>query len=227
MRRISLMVPLGTILLGSAIAAAVAVPTRTVGAASYARTGIVGHVTRNVTTRTALTIDQAQRQVHAYTRQYRNPHLVIDEVMEFQQNFYAIVKDTSTGHGAFEVLVNKASGMVFPEYGPAMMWNTKYGMMRGGMMGNGAMGNGMMDSPQRSGPMIVSSASATYKAQQWLQQHQAGATLEKPDQFPGYYTFHFTRNGVIAGMLAVNGYSGRIWYHSWHGKFIQSKRGKG
>jgi hypothetical protein len=40
-------------------------------------------------------------------------------------------------------------------------------------------------------------------------------------EFYGYYTFDFTVNGKIAGMLSVNGNTGQVWYHSWHGDFIQ------
>jgi hypothetical protein len=44
-----------------------------------------------------------------------------------------------------EVLINRPGNRVYPEPGPNMMWNTKYGMMSGGgygrMMGPG---RGMM-----------------------------------------------------------------------------------
>lgn len=159
-----------------------------------------------------LTLDQAQQSVQGYIAQFGNPNLAIDEVMEFQRNFYAIVKDKSTGHGAFEVLVNKVTGAVFPEYGPNMMWNTTYGMM-GHMMGY----------QQPSGPMTVSSAQATRIARQWLDQNQPGATMEAAEQFPGYYTVHILKNGKVTGMLSVNGDSGQVWYHTWHGAFIRMK----
>ena len=29
-----------------------------------------------------------------------------------------------------------------------------------------------------------------------------------------------TEDGGIAGMLSVNGYTGDVWYHNWHGIFI-------
>jgi len=60
--------------------------------------------------------------------------LAIGEIMEFEQNFYVIYYEKSTGIGAFEMLIDKRTGRIFPEYGPNMMWNTKYGhlgMMRG------------------------------------------------------------------------------------------------
>jgi hypothetical protein len=161
-----------------------------------------------------LSIQQARQRVQRYIARIGNPNLVIDEVIEFQRNFYALVKDTSTGHGAFEVLVNKVTGAVFPEFGPAMMWNTQYGMM-GGTMGS------MMGYQQPSGPMTVSMAKAEQIARHWLKQNEPGATTETPDQFPGYYTIHFLQSGKVAGMLSVNGYTGQVWYHRWHGKAIR------
>ena len=75
------------------------------------------------------------------------------EVMRFTNNYYVELSDRN-GKLATEVLVEPSNGAVYLEYGPAMMWNTRYGMMsdfrmRGtsGMMGGGMMGNagdGMM-----------------------------------------------------------------------------------
>lgn len=76
--------------------------------------------------------------------------LKVVEVMHFTNNFYARLDDRS-GKPGTEVLVDPATGNTSLEYGPAMMWNTRYGMMNGvartGMMG-GAMtnGSGMMNS---------------------------------------------------------------------------------
>jgi len=66
------------------------------------------------------------------------------EVMQFERNFYVKLVDTQ-GNAATEVLVDPQTGFVSLEYGPAMMWNTKYGMMTGGhtagttMIGPGSM----------------------------------------------------------------------------------------
>ncbi len=73
------------------------------------------------------------------------------EVMQFSNGFYVRLDDAA-GRPATEVLVDPATGSVSLEYGPAMMWNTRFGMMSGrsgatgsGMMGgSGAMGGGMM-----------------------------------------------------------------------------------
>ena len=69
--------------------------------------------------------------------------LRVGEVMQFERNFYVKLVDTS-GNGATEVLVDPSTGVVSIEYGPAMMWNTRYGMGRsaGSMMGS--YGRGMM-----------------------------------------------------------------------------------
>lgn len=80
--------------------------------------------------------------------------LTTSEVMRFSNNFYVRLDD-SAGRGATEVLVDPKTGSVSLEYGPAMMWNIRYGMMSGqsgsqmmggssGMMGgsSGMMGGG-------------------------------------------------------------------------------------
>ncbi len=158
-----------------------------------------------------ISIDQAQQNVEQYIARYGGSNLVLDELIEFQDNFYAIVKEKSTGTGAFELLVDRVTGAVAPESGPNMMWNTKYGMMAGGMMAV----------LRPSGAMTVSTDRAGQIAQAWLDGNVSGARIETPDAFYGYYTVHFTQNGQVAGMLSVNGYSGQVWFHTWHGAFIQ------
>jgi len=163
--------------------------------------------------RQSISIDQAKQRVESYLGFIGDPNLQVDEVMEFESNFYAIVKEKDTGKGAMELLVNKVTGSVFPEFGPNMMWNTKYGHM-GGMMG-GWWGRAPGDQPQ------VSAEQAKSIAQQWLDTYQPGSTTEEPDVFYGYYTLHTMKDGKITGMLSVNAYTGQVWYHSWHGAFIQ------
>lgn len=84
------------------------------------------------------------------------------EVMQFANNFYVLLTDTQ-GKPATEVLVDPQSGLVTLEYGPAMMWNTRYEMMRGtgtsgygGMMGGGSYG-GMSGAGGYGGVMAASS----------------------------------------------------------------------
>lgn len=167
----------------------------------------------------AISIDQAQKDVQAYVAQLGNPDLAVSEVMEFQNNFYAIVKEKSTGLGAYEVLINKWTGVVTPEPGPNMMWNTKYGVM-----GQNSWMSRWMGYSAQTGAMTVSVDQAKQIAQRWLDRYQPGSTVETvPDTFYGYYTMHTLKQGKITGMLSVNGYSGQVWYHTWHGAFIQMK----
>lgn len=152
------------------------------------------------------------------------------EAMQFANNFYVLLEDGS-GKPATEVLVDPRSGSVTLEYGPAMMWNTRYGMMsgdysgHGGMMGGGY--GGMMGSAggspnwtpsAGSGPFTVGQAQKL--AGEWLAAQGSGLTAGEPDALPGYYTFHTLKNGMITGMLSVNRETGAVWYHWWHGRFL-------
>lgn len=177
--------------------------------------GMMGGYNRALPGGRPLSIDQAQSQVENFVAAEGGSDLALDELIEFQDNYYALVKERSTGTGAFELLVNRTTGVVTPEPGPNMMWNTKYGMMgAGGMMGGRA---------RPAGAMTVTSDRAGQVAQAWLDSNQAGARIEVPDPFYGYFTVHFTRDGKLAGMLSVNGYTGQVWFHTWHGGFIQQR----
>ena len=51
--------------------------------------------------------------------------------MTFSSNYYAVLKDTESGKGMAEVLVDRYSGLARPETGPNMMWNTRFRFWRG------------------------------------------------------------------------------------------------
>ena len=161
----------------------------------------------------SISMDEAQQSVQSFLGRSGDKDLRIDELMEFDRNFYALIKEKSTGIGAFELLVSKATGAVGYEPGPDMMWNAKYGPMRGsgGMMGFGSPSDTMTVSPDR----------AMQNAQAWLDRRGGGYSAGTPDAFYGYYTFHFLKDGRIAGMLSVHGSTGQAWFHSWHGNFVQ------
>jgi hypothetical protein len=172
---------------------------------SNMRTTIAGQI---------LTIDQAKDVVENYVARLGYGDLEVYEVMEFARNFYAIVKEKDTGIGAMELLVDKNRGAVGPEYGPNMMWNAKYVMHRGGMVW--MMGGDVSES------MTISPAQALNIAQRWLEVYRPGMVVEShADAFYGYYTIHALRDGEICGMLSVHGDTGQVWYHNWHGDFVQ------
>ncbi len=164
-----------------------------------------------------ITLDEAHDIAQRYAESYSaSTALAVKEVMEFEQNFYAEIVETDSGISAFEILIDPVSGYVHPEPGPNMMWNSKYGMHSsfGGMMG-GAWGFG------RSDEMTVTPEQAITLAQRYLDQSRSGLSAgDEVDPFYGYYTLHTLQGGEIAGMLSVNGYTGQVWYHSWHGDFI-------
>jgi hypothetical protein len=172
--------------------------------------------------------------------------LRVGEVMRFDNHHYA--KLTADGHAATEVLVDRATGTTMLEPGPAMMWNTRYGMMsatgmtavtgtgRGspalgptGMMGSGGMIGGPPLTPAQTGPAAgsatpagaVTAAEAKAIASRWLETTFPGLSAGRPESFPGDFTLHAMRGDHIEGMLSVNAVTGALWYHSWHGRFIE------
>jgi hypothetical protein len=158
-----------------------------------------------------LTIAEAREAVERYVDALGRPGLEIAEVMEFEHNFYAIVEESDTGIGAMELLVDKRTGEVGPEMGPNMMWNAEYGVHGGG----GMMGNA-------DGANVLAPDEALEIAQRWLDANRPGVTVEEhADPFYGYYTIHTLKDGEIEGMLSVHGSTGQVWYHTWHGAFVQ------
>ena len=174
-----------------------------------------------------ITIDSAVQLFKSYLTSLRNPDLGLHEVEEYQNNFYATYVEKSTGIFAFQMLIWKPgsfwtggmmgngmmSGLVMPEPGPNMMWNTKYGVM-GVMMG--------VYKPVPSGNMTITPDAAKTIAQQYLDKTFSGTSAGDVDTFYGYYNIDVLSSGKTFGMLSVNGFSGQVWYHSWHGAYIQT-----
>jgi hypothetical protein len=63
---------------------------------------------------------------------------------------------------------------------------------------------------------------AREKALAYLEQAYPDQTLSATaEAFPGYYTFDVEADGTPVSMLSVNGYTGQVWYHTWHGTFVE------
>jgi len=169
-----------------------------------------------------ISIDQAKQAVESYLSQLDNADLALTEIMIFDNNAYARITETSTGIGAMELLVDPNSLSVFPEYGPNMMWNLKYGHMSGNGMMGGMMGNAFRNSASPSATMTVTSEEAGAIAQSYLDEYYPGYTVsQEPDAFYGYYTLDILKDGEPTGMLSVHGFSGQVFLHTWHGTFIE------
>ena len=110
-----------------------------------------------------------------------------------------------------ELLIDKHTGQVYPEMDPNMRWNVKYGTM-GGYYGTSSPAE-MPVSPEEAGAL----------AQQFLDRSVPDLTVAEPDAFYGYYTLHAVKDGQVEGMLSVNGHTGAVWYHNWHGHFVQMR----
>jgi len=160
------------------------------------------------------TVNLDFNEVESLTEKYLDENnlsnLEISEIMEFSQNFYIELIEKDTAIGAMELLVDKSSGVIFPEYGPNMMWNLKYGM------------HSRIPLSQSSIDMPIDEDEALDIAGKYMAKINTGESAgNEAEKFYGYYTIHTeTENGEVAGMLSVNGYTGQIWYHSWHGIFI-------
>jgi hypothetical protein len=135
------------------------------------------------------------------------PGLHAGEVMQFSNGYYSELM-TADGQGATEVLIDQDTGAVSIEQGPALMWNTRYGMH-----------------PTDAVPATISSEQATTDAQAWLDAQHTGLTAGEVTTFPGYDTLHTLRDGKIVGMMSVNAATGAAWYHTWHVTFVAMDAG--
>ncbi len=167
-------------------------------------------------------LEEARAVAERFIAAWEDDNLVLGEVMQFDNQFYAQAIERESGRGAFEFLIDPQSGAVTPEYGPNMMWNLRYGMhgedAEGEMMMGGAWG---VPATADGVDMPVSPQEAYEAAQAFLARtYPAFSADPEATAFYGYYTLHVLQDGEIVGMLSVNGYNGQVWPHTWHGTFL-------
>lgn len=174
-----------------------------------------------------LTLAEATETLNTYLATLNDSNLAVDDIMIFDNHAYARIVEKDSGIGVMEVLVDPTTKNVYPEMGPNMMWNLKYGMMSGfgryGMMG-GRFGFGNYNAPDPSAEMPISPTEAIADAQTYLDTYFNNANLttdEHAEPFYGYYTLHVNRDGEPVGMLSVNGFTGQVFPHTWHGKLLE------
>jgi len=188
------------------------------------RQGIQGLFRNDTYTGAPLTIESAKTAVESYLTSLNNEDLYLKEIMVFNENAYAVIAETSTGKGAMELLVNPAKSSVIPEIGPNRMWNTKYGHMMNSNCGQNQ--QGICANNQLSTAVItensVSAEQALQYGQEYLDENITGASVaDDATEFYGYYSMDYLIDGKPAGMLSVNGFTGQVWLHTWHGTFIE------
>jgi len=157
--------------------------------------------------------------------------LVISDVMVFDNHAYAQILEANSGIGAMEVLVDYQTRGVYPEQGPTMMWNLKYGHMSGlgatrgpgMMMGSGSSQTYQDVDLENFDEMPISDPEAIAAAQEYLDRYLPDYQADDHAvMFYGYYTLHVLEEGDVAGMLSVNGYSGQVFFHHWHGELLEA-----
>jgi hypothetical protein len=168
---------------------------------------------------TLLRMEDAITIAQTYMINRNSSNLALDEIEEWEYNYYVVVKEASPSqYKAYQLVIDKWTGYVMPEPGPNLMWNWKYcGMMgMGGMCGN-------------KGNVNFTATQATVAANQFLKQrfgrYRAMVVAGPPDLFYGYYNFDVkeVKTGIKSGMLSVNMTTGQVWYHTWHGRFITGR----
>lgn len=167
-----------------------------------------------------LTMTEATEAVNDYLANLNDPNLELGEVMIFDNHAYAQIIEQDSGIGAMELLVDPQTKSVYPEMGPNMMWNLKYGMMSGygsyGMMG-------YAPSVDPSAEMTIEPEAAIEAAQTYLDTYldKSLTVDDHADPFYGYYTLHVNRDGETVGMLSVNGHAAQVFLHTWHGELLE------
>ncbi len=166
-----------------------------------------------------LSIPEAREAVEGYLERLAVLGLpaeafTIGEVMVFDNQAYVQVLEKETGRGAFELLVEPRTRWVMPEPGPNMMWNLKYSPMAR-MMGWSFGQEGLL------AEMPIDQEAALRIAQAYAARVLNGAQVAPElTAFYGYYTVDVLRDGKPVGMLSVNGYTGQVFVHHWHGDFV-------
>jgi hypothetical protein len=91
----------------------------------------------------------------------------------------------------------------------------------GGMMGYSDEGE-YFDYGDYSEDNEISSSEAYNEGMSYLAKRNDDLILgDEYHDFYGYYTFHIEKSGEPVGMLSVNGFSGAVWYHDWHGDLVE------
>ncbi len=178
--------------------------------------------------RRTVQMDDAINIASRYMDTLSSAGLALDEIEEWEYNYYVVVKEAPPSpYKAYQLLIDKWTGFVMPEPGPNMMWNQKYGGMMNSMM-DGMPGHMNKRERRITDPkMTVTLDAAASAASQFLRERFSHPLVvaEPPDTFYGYYNFDVNdaATGIKYGMLSVNGTTGQVWYHTWHGGFLQGK----
>ena len=176
-----------------------------------------------------VTMDDAIDIAGRFMNSLGNSALALDEVEEWEFNYYVVVKEAAPSqYKAFQLIIDKWTGSIMPEPGPSMMWNQKYGGMMNSMT-DGMPGHmNRRDRKMTEPTFTVTPEAATSAANQFLRERFRRPLVVDgvPDVFFGYYNFDVNdaATGAKYGMLSVNGSTGQIWYHTLARKLCSGER---
>jgi hypothetical protein len=137
-----------------------------------------------------------------------NPELKGGTIVDFGKEYYAEAVEKTTGVGAYEVIINRNTGAVYPAKGVNVDWNLKYSTV-----GTAVTLQDEIADPPRS---TISKAKAVEIAGQYLAEEQIELSLDdNARQFYGYYSLTALDAGKPVGILSVNGFNGRVVYRAW------------
>jgi len=146
------------------------------------------------------TLDQVRQRPTAFADRLA---LRVGEGMQVSRNFYAGLQ-SGYGDAATAILVKPADKAVQVECGPAMMWNTDYGMLYG--------------SRSRTRTLV---GQVKHIALTWLRARDTEPAPGDPESYPGTYTL---RTGKITDMLSVKAATGQVLNHSWYGTYVATSQ---
>lgn len=170
-----------------------------------------------------LPMETLKKNVKKYISYYDNKLEIEDIFVYSNSEYYFSIVEEGTGKGAMELLVDPITGYIFPEYGPNMMWNTKYGIHGNNSYGMMGMMGGYNFNSNYENDKRIDETKALEEAKNYLaRKNDSNLTVEGGGhEFYGYYTFHVIGDNKTVGMLSFNYYTGEIWYHNWHGNLIE------
>jgi hypothetical protein len=155
----------------------------------------------------SITRNKAIEIINSYLAKTRNDDLYIQVIYEYNTHYEVELKEMETHRGAFELLVDKFNGRVFPEPGPNLVWNGKYGV------------NANYFGVQS--PMSITVNEALKLVGEFVRRTSPGMRVQGDvSDYYGYYEFHVTMEDTLVLEINVNGFNGQIWVENWHGPLL-------
>ncbi|TDX35502.1 hypothetical protein C7954_1589 [Halanaerobium congolense] len=139
---------------------------------------------------------------------YGDQFQIVDMIAYSNSPYYLVVREENKKEAAFALMFDPVRRVVYPEYGPNMMWNRNYGMAF------------MMGWNDRTNRSQIDREQALENARDFASSNGL-RVKDNGYQFSGYYSFYVENNNQPVGLVSVNAYSGEVWAHNWNGNLIE------